>query len=380
MDVFANGNSGHFQTEAELKYIPSNNDGIWTRAYAVIGSANIIINADEEKLEGTADAINHIKGQAYFLRALAHFDLLRQYGQQYAGGGTLGVPYITEFKGEDLYPSRNSVQEVKINIYSDLEKAFSMMNSVISSDKQYPSKYAAKALESHLALYFKEWDKVITAANTVISSNEYSIIPASDYLHSFTIDNTANSIFEFAFKDVDNVGINGLGYTYRGDNYGDIEVLPLVEVIYSEDDVREEILGYKGDKLRNMGKYPDIQASDNIIVLRIEEVVLNLAEALFEKGQTTKAITELNKITAERNATAYSGNITKEDILMERRKELIFEGFQFFDLSRNGLPIEKVSDLQNISATIPAGDYRYALPIPLTEINANSNMEQNKNY
>jgi hypothetical protein len=88
----------------------------------------------------------------------------------------------------------------------------------------------------------------------------------------------------------------------------------------------------------------------------------------------------LNKITAERNATAYSGNITKEDILMERRKELIFEGFQFFDLSRNGLPIEKVSDLQNISATIPAGDYRYALPIPLTEINANSNMEQNKNY
>jgi hypothetical protein len=314
------------------------------------------------------------------LRALAHFDLLRQYGQQYAGGGTLGVPYITEFKGEDLYPSRNSVQEVKTNIYSDLEKAFSMMNSVISSDKQYPSKYAAKALESRLALYFKEWDKVITAANTVISSNEYSIIPASDYLHSFTIDNTANSIFEFAFNDVDNVGINGLGYIYRGDNYGDIEVLPLVEGIYSEDDVRADILGYEGDKLRNMGKYPDIQGSDNIIVLRIEEVVLNLAEALFEKGQTAKAITELNKITAARNATAYSGNITKEDILMERRKELIFEGFQFFDLSRNGLPIEKVSDLQNISATIPAGDYRYALPIPLTEINANSNMEQNKNY
>ena len=379
MNVFANGSSGRFQTEAELNYIPSNNDGIWTRAYSAIGSANIIINADEEKLEGTADAIKHIKGQAYFLRALAHFDLLRQYGQQYAGGGTLGVPYITEFKGEDLFPSRNSVQEVKTNIYADLEKAYASMNSS-TADKQYPTKHAAKALESRLALYFKEWDKAITAARAVISSNAYSIIPAADYVNSFKTDNTANSIFELAFDDVDNVGINGLGYIYRGDNYGDIEVLPLVEDIYSEDDVRADILGFEGDKLRNMGKFPDIQGSDNIVVLRLEEVVLNLAEALFEKGQKAEAITELNKITAARNATAYSGNITKEDILMERRKELIFEGFQFFDLSRNGLPIKKVSDLQNISATIPAGDYRYALPIPLTEMNANSNMEQNKNY
>jgi tetratricopeptide (TPR) repeat protein len=380
INVFANGNSGRFQTEAELNYIPSNNDGIWERAYAVIASANIIINADMEKLDGEANAINHIQGQAYFLRALAHFDLLRQYGQQYAGGGTLGVPYVMEFKGEELSPARNSVQEVKTSIYSDLEKAYSLMNSAISSDKQYPSKYAAKALESRLALYFKEWDKAIAAAREVITSNVYSIISAADYVNSFAVDNSANSIFELAFDDVDNVGINGLGYIYRGNSYGDIEVLPEVQEIYTADDVRAAILGFEGDKLRNMGKYPDLQSTDNVILLRIEEVVLNLAEALFEKGQTDAAVTELNKITAARNATPYSGTITKADILMERRKELIFEGFHFFDLSRNGLPVEKVSELQNISATIPAGDYRYALPIPIVEMDANSNMEQNNGY
>lgn len=378
-NVFANGNSGRFQTQGSMTYIPSNNIGIWSRAYSAIASCNIIINTSLENLNGDQDLGRHIQGQALFLRALAHFDLLRQYGTQYVGNGTLGVPIINEFKGDNLIPKRNTVNEVKEAIYSDLDAAFSMMSSTISSDKQYPSKFAAKALESRLALYLEDWARVTEAAQTVLNSNEYTIATSNEYVNSFNVDNAANSIFEFAFDNVDNVGINGLGNIYRGNSYGDIEVLPEVLDIFDTNDVRRNILGYEGSMLRNIGKYPTLLGYDNVTILRIEEVILNYAEALFEQGQNSQAITQINRITSARNAEAYT-SITKESILQERRKELMFEGFRFFDISRERLPIVKYSISQNIEATVPAGDHRYALPIPLEEMDSNSNMEQNPGY
>lgn len=379
--VFANGSSGRFQTEGSLEYIPSNNRGIWTRAYAVIGSCNIIINTDLAKLEGKESDGKHIQGQALLLRGLAHFDLLRQYGQQYAGGGTLGVPYITEFKGDNLTPARNTVSETVANIYKDFEAAYNMMSSTFSDDKQFPSKYTAKALESRLALYMGEWSKAEAAAKIVLDSGKYTIAKSTDYVGSFATDGGSNSIFELAFSDVDNVGINGLGYIYRGNNYGDIEVLPHVKTIYDTvADIRYGILGYEGKKFRNMGKYPELNSWDNVPVIRIEEVLLNYTEALLEQGKNAKALTEINKLTAERGIPAYTGTLTKDQVLVERQRELIFEGFRFFDLTRTGKGIPIVDPLQNIKNAIPANDHRFALPIPLVEIDANSNLEQNPGY
>lgn len=380
-NVFANGNSGRFQTPGLFEYIPSNNLGIWTSAYGTIAIANIIINTDETSIEGESAAIEYIKGQALIIRALAHFDLLRNYGQQYAGGGSLGVPYVTTFKGEDLIPARNSVTEVKTAIYADLENAFSKMSSSIddSNEKEYPNKFAAKAIESRVALYFKEWSRSENAALLVINSGLYSISEAENYLNSFSTDNAANSIFELAFSETDRLGSNSLGFIYKGEVYGDIEVLPVVEGLYEENDVRKTILGYEETKLRNLGKYSALNGDDNIPVIRYEEVILNYAEALFEQNKTNEALAQLNLIPAKRNASSYE-TISKSILLNERRKELIFEGFRFFDLSRSNLPIPVVHSLQNIQNPIPAGDYRYALPIPIIEIDSNSNMIQNDGY
>jgi hypothetical protein len=379
--VFANGSSGRFQTQGTLEYIPSNNNGIWSRAYAVIASSNIIINIDLSKIDGDTDEIRHIQGQALLLRGLAHFDLLRQYGQQYAGGGALGVPYVTQYKGEDLIPARNTVTETVSMIYEDFDDAYNMMNGAISSDKQYPSKFAAKALESRLALYMGEWSKAEAAAKVVLDSGEYSIASSTDYVDTFKNDNASNSIFELAFSDVDNVGINGLGYIYRGNNYGDIEVLPHVKSVYDTvADIRYGIFGYEGKKLRNMGKYPELQGFDNVSVIRIEEVLLNYSEALLEQGKNAEALSELNKLVAERGIPPYSGTLTKDQILVERQRELIFEGFRFFDLTRAEKGIPFVDPLQNINKAIPANDNRFALPIPLSEMDANSNMVQNPGY
>ncbi|WP_310685624.1 RagB/SusD family nutrient uptake outer membrane protein [Salegentibacter sp.] len=375
INVFSNGNSGRFTTEAALMYLPSS-VYIWDNAYSVVAVANILIAADVSSLEGDQAYGEHIQGQAYALRALAHYDLLKTYGQQYVGGD-LGVPYVTTFKGGNDFPARESVDSNVTNIMDDLQTAFGLMSSdFFDSSKEFMSKYTAKALEARVALQFKKWPAARDAAKEVIDSGIYDIVPADQYVASFNDDGGANSIFEVAYSGTDNAGSNSMEFIYRGPTYGDIEVLPNVLNLYGGQDVREDILGMEGDQIRNMGKYPTREA--NIIVIRYEEIILTYAEALFQLGEGDP-LTWFNMIPENRNADLYT-EINVDNILLENRKEFIFEGLWYWDMLRYERGIEKVDPLQNILEAVPYGDYRLAYPIPLNEIDANSNVTQNPGY
>lgn len=379
-NVFSNGNSGRYTTQGAFNY-NENSGGIWDNCYGVIALANIIINTDLSTLSGDAAYGEHMQGSAYFLRAIAHYDLVRFYGQQHSGG-SLGVPIVTTFKGEDLFPARNSVTEVKNAIMADLEMAYTLMDTQFD-DKHLVSKMAAPALLSRVALYFGEWDRARSAAETVINSGIYSILEADAYVGSWATKKNANSIFELAFSSTDNRGSNALSYIYRtqdnGSGYGDLQVMPEIESLYEEGDVRAGILGYQGARLRNMGKYPDINGWDNIPIIRYEEVILNYAEALAESGNSSAALEQLTALTSKRNATAYT-SATKSNILLERRKELIFEGFRWDDLMRTSSAIESYGTLMELLATYNYPNNVFAYPIPAAELNANSNIEQNEGY
>jgi GTP:adenosylcobinamide-phosphate guanylyltransferase len=71
-----------------------------------IAITNIVINADYFNLTGSAAQITHIQGQAHALRALAHFDLLQDYGQHFitgqGGASSLGIPYVKNLQGSQL--------------------------------------------------------------------------------------------------------------------------------------------------------------------------------------------------------------------------------------------------------------------------------------
>ena len=377
-NCWSNGNSGRFTTQAGFKY-DANTGFFWDEAYEAIASANIVIGVDAEALTGDVDYAKHMQGQAYAMRALVHFDLVKQYGQQHVGGN-LGVPYVKTFKGDDLIPSRNTVEEVKGFIIEDLNTAFNMMDESYDGSSEFLTKYSAKALLSSVAVYFEMWNDAISAANAVIASKNYSVISEDQYVSHWASDESANSIFELAFNATDNRGINGLAYIYRttgGGSYGDVQVLDIVEDIYEAGDVRAGILGYEGTMLRNIGKFPDNQGYDNVIVMRYEEVIMNLAEALVETGGD--AASALNMIIDERGIAPYV-TVTKDDILLERQREFIFEGHRYEDLVRMGKNIEKLTPQQNFAATIPYGDPIMAWSIPKAEVDANSNMVQNDGY
>ena len=66
-------------------------------------------------------------------------------------------------------------------------------------------------------------------------------------------------------------------------------------------------------------------------------------------------------------------------ILLERFKELPFEGHRFFDLKRRSLPVSRTpADAPSTAGTTLAADnFRFVMPIPLPEMLTNPAMEQN---
>jgi len=377
---FANGKSGRFTTPAAMTM--GNNDAYatdtWSSMYSTIARANIVINATG--IEGDQEEIDHIKGQAYAIRALVHFDLLKLFGQMHVSGAgadpTLGVPYITVYKGDDLLPRRNTVTEVRTKINEDLNQALLLMSPDLNDDsKYYMTTHAVNALKARVALYFKDWSTAKTACEAVINSGAgFQVVEAANFVNIWKTDSPVNSVFELAFSNTDNQNINGLQYIYRGSNYGDVETLANLSNLYEASDVRgfvNGMLGMEGSKIRNMGKYPSLDYSDDIFLIRYEEVILTYAEALFELNNADpNALTYLNMIPAKRNATLYT-EATKANILLERRKELAFEGFRFDDLARTGSNIPLVDPLKQTHGGPTYGSYKYAFPIPRAELLAN---------
>jgi len=383
-NCFANGTSGRFLPEAQMTVSPDNSNGPWEAMYAVIASANIIINADFESLSGDKQKISQLVGQAYIARALAHFDLLRLFGQQHAGG-ILGIPIIIKYKSNDRIPIRNTVEMNKKAIFDDIEKGLSLMTDAGNpKTKQQISTYTGHALKARVALYFKDWEKAKTASLAVINSGKFTISDAAGFVNSWKTKNGNNSIFELAASTTDNLGINGLQYIYRGSTYGDVEVLDDLLKIFEETDVRKapQMIGIETiagkNRLRNLGKYPSADFSDDIALFRFEEQVLILAEAKIELGEAD-ALSVLNQVPAKRGASLYT-QATKSNVLLERRKELCFEGFRFDDLARTGSDIPLVDQFRQTHGGPKYGNYKYAFPIPTVEMNSNSNMVQNNGY
>lgn len=69
--------------------------------------------------------------------------------------------------------------------------------------------------------------------------------------------------------------------------------------------------------------------------------------------------------------------------MLERFKELAFEKSRYFDLKRKLLPITRIpEDAINAlgAVNLDPSKREYLMPIPLAEINANKNMQQNTGY
>lgn len=368
----------------------------WLAMYKVIGQCNYVISKADVSLEGPAELQSSIVGQAYALRALVHFDLLKLYGGVHVNGQQeKGVPYVTKWSKEESTPARTDVEAFRQQLYADLDQAVERIPSDAPIDRAYVGYYAAHALKARVAQWFGDWSTAEQEAKVVIESKKFSILNADEFLQSWEKKFNKNSLFEISNNASDNQSIDGIANIYGGDAYGDVVPTPeLVELLQKDpNDVRSKLVGENealkketkgeiGYYWANMVKYPDLTSySDNIPLIRIEEVVLIYAEALMHNGNSAEALNQLNSIATKRNAAPYT-EATEETIMLERRKELCFEGFRFDDLSRAHLGVlpSKATALDLLKRSYEYGSVDYSFPIPKGELNANPSLHQNLGY
>lgn len=355
----------------------------WKQIYKVINSANLAIGS--AVTQGDKEYINDQVGQAYAIRALAHFDLLKLYGQQNVdqNADALGVPYITKFAElNSKNYTRLTVKENRALIYADIDKAISLLING-ESDKYRLNMQSVLGLKSRMALYFAAFfpEDYAVAKDAAAKAMEMGggIVSKSAFEASFVSDSAQpNSVFELAQSGVFNQGTNSIFYVYSYDGYGDILVHPdVLQLFDNPNDVRggEKMIAEDEDEdFRNIGKYPKVSSS--IKVMRFEELLLNYVEAAFILNNGDgQALDLMNQLAAQRGEAAYTA-LTLEDIRTERRKELIFEGFRFSDMMRYKMAIPESPVLDKV---VPYGDSKLAFPIPQNEINV-SKIKQNKGY
>ena len=397
-NFFSNANSG--RTFSASMDHSSNGYGSWSTIYGVIAICNIVIQADHASLEGDVNAINHTVGQAHALRGLAHFDLLKQYGQHFISGqggkSSLGVPYVKTYRDPaNLSPSRDTVQSNVDNIVADFNQGISMMNST-SDNSQYMNKGAAYALLARAANYYGSVNSAYYAASAsaskwVLDNWSKAAVGPSGYMATWYTDNPVNALFSIAASGTDANSLVGMSNMFRGPTYGDCRILEGdgaddVHDIYEADDIRytkNGMIGMERGYLSMLGKWPSNDRTDDNIVIRVEEMHLIYAEAMLRAGDTATAKTYLNNVQAIRGASLTEA--TLDNIILERRREFFGEGHRFYDIARLGMDMPTVDIIKqqydDLTGTSPeAGSYRFAYPISLSERNANPNIVNNYGY
>ncbi len=390
-------NSNRYLNFRDFTYTVANGDiaGFWNTAYAIIARSNNIINNMENVTDGTEAERNDLLGQALASRALAYFDLVRIFSQPYqnGGGSQLGVPIV--LVTEIGTPARNTVGEVYTRVIEDLEDAKELMQTNDNAPERF-SRAGAAALLSRVYLYKGDYQKSIDAANDA-SLAGFTLVSGDNYVKSFESYGSSEAIFQLKFEADENRGSDNLGNIFLPTGYGDIRPTFDLAATYAEGDKRAGWIkeGQRGTVTDIFAyKYPGqdgVPGLGSPIILRLSEVILNRAESYARLGGAANealAIEDLNKIRTraglEPVGTELSGQPLIDAILLERRRELAFEGHRFFDIFRTGNDLVRVGQdcPGNSNCTIEYGDNLIAFPIPEREIKANPSIadQQNPGY
>jgi starch-binding outer membrane protein, SusD/RagB family len=353
-----------------------------------------------------------LKGEALFLRAWAHFELFRFYCAKYSPSG-IAMPYM-EATNPKLEP----------NARIPMDQYFQKLNSDISTAKSlllasYPSpdnlgrtetaltrvtSVVANALHARIALYSEDWANAEAYASTVISA-----VPLATTANFGAIWTDAATT-EIIWRTVRTPSMARLGSLYRGTSASATNIGVVIWTYTTElynsytpaSDVRIAAYFRNEPALTTAGRSPFIirkyaggnyatgtENSANSKLLRVSEMYLIRAEARAEQGNLAGAQNDLNAIRSNRIPAAdYTPTLLTtyqqaiDAIFLERYKELAFEGHRFWDLKRKSMPVTRTgTDAPTTTGTtLPADDYRFALPIPLTEMQANKLMTQNPGY
>lgn len=355
----------------------------WASAYNAINIANnVILNIDKVN---AADQ-NRVKGEALFIRAAMHFELVRLFARDYTDGDpntNPGVPIMTKptnSTSEITKPGRDKVAAVYAAVIADLTEAETLLPT---SNGIFASKSVASGMLSRVYLQKADYAGARDAANRAIANaTGKSLLPV--FMNNFNqAANTSEDLFAIQVNDQD--GGNNLQLFYSVDIFGardgDIEVNPSHLTIYESGDQRGTVTSNPSSANFNTafytkyGAYRTTKFRDlykNVKVMRLAEMYLSRAEANFRLGTSVgdTPLNDVNRIRTRAGLAPLSTITDVNQIYLERRRELAFEGFGIHDARR----FKRTIDGR------PWNDPRLVFPIPFRELNANPSLTQNPGY
>ncbi len=357
--------------------------------YDVIFRANTVLDN-----LGVADTkAAQFEGEAKFVRAYAYFNLVRLFGD---------VPLIDRI----ISPSETDVQFTRVStstiydlIVSDLSTAAASLDD---SYKTRASKSAAQALLAKVHLTLGNYAEARTLCESVVGAG-FSL--EENFKDVFYSEGNNEVIFAVGYisddaNDSQNFSaewLNAVGRT-AGVNYVTSEAVAALdemggnrtEFSYRIDALQNEqnqVVKYlpNGDEALGIdatSSDPTLAGND-WIVLRYADVLLMHTEAIMAGGANTVDPAAISSFEAVRARAGIEGSlteVTKQQLIDERRVELAFENHRMFDLIRFGLAIDVLTEYSNNNGYSFSGN-SLLLPIPQREIGlSNGLLTQNPGY
>lgn len=201
---------------------------LWMLAYKIIYMANSVIEGLDES---NADN-QQIIGEAYFVRALIHHNLVTLFALPYSyGTSNKGIPLRTSSISEET--TRNSVGEVYDQIVEDLNKAASLMSSEprVKGNHGYPTKDAALGLLSRVYLFMGRYTDCINTVNEMMGGSATSTALDAKLDHNFAsyfanAKTSSETLFCIAHETTEDRGQSSIGSMYNAEGGGWGEIYP----------------------------------------------------------------------------------------------------------------------------------------------------------
>lgn len=379
----------------------------WYQCYRIINETNLMIQKiPDTDLDDTV--IEQYVASAKYLRAFIYFHLVRLYGDN----AVLLEEPIEDFELASQVVT-SPIEDFYDLILSDIEYAVGKNSNGENrlSEDEYPEQGsptfgAAKALQSKIYLTVASqplerteyWEKAKDVALEVMNMSKYAL--SQDVENLFLIENETNSEFIYSIQYLlpdygsmmavqsrpDGWNLFHTSYDYFNKYFSDTT------------DLRRKssfILEWNGKTYEELNstrmyvkKYSDIgrevltnynkRSALNIPVFRMGEVYLIYAEAENEANGPTASAYDAINATRERAGLQSLAGLSKdqfrEELKLERNRELCFELKRRYDLQRWGDLEEIMKDVPKAAPNFDITEHLY-YPTPDYDVLLNENLK-----
>lgn len=308
----------------------TNVQAFWYFSYHIISCANGVINTVKD---GASSKTDQLKGENYFIRALAELNLVTLYAKPYSVDKT--APGIVLNTGNSDMTKRATVEETYNQIVDDLQNAIRLMNGS-RGNKGFASKSAAQALLVRVYLYMEKNEECVQLANEILGNDpstklEQDLAYAAEDGKGGMFANAATSnetLFCIALMDDESKGQEMMGSMFIKDGVGWGEIYPSDPLLnlyerYPSDIRMRYILPQYKDNGKLMVSFPvkGTESDDYRLTFATENVTAAGDEYTFSYDGT-KYTTTTEKINGEGQPAA-DGEYTQKYITLNGEKQVV---------------------------------------------------------